>query len=105
MTTNNKMCCFILMSSVTAVYLTAIIMGKLEGPCSGRRPSQTRTVDTLTELQMSSAQMGEPAGSMTLSAALLDGLYGKKEIRHMTACLDCAKHLKPFHFTRTLYEA
>ena len=58
---------------------------------------------TLTELQSSSVEMGEPSRRTTISAALYQsGLYGTvargKPLlskRHMTACLEFAKrHLK-----------
>ena len=58
---------------------------------------------TLTELQSSSVEMGEPSRRTTISAALYQsGLYGRVDRRkslhskrHMTARLDFAKrHLK-----------
>ena len=58
---------------------------------------------TLTELQSSSVEMGEPSTSTTISAALYQSdLYGRMarrkpllSKRHMTACLEFAKrHLK-----------
>ena len=51
---------------------------------------------TLTELQNSSVEMGEPSRMTTISAALHQlGLYGRDgpllSKRHMTACLEFAK--------------
>ena len=56
---------------------------------------------TLTELQSSLAEMGEPAGRTTISAALHKSrLYGRVAIwksllrkRHMKVCLEFAKRL------------
>jgi hypothetical protein len=71
-----------------------------------RRRAMVREVtknqmDTLTGLQSSSVEMGEPSSRTTISAALhLSGLYGRvarrKPLlckRHMTARLDFAKRL------------
>ena len=54
---------------------------------------------TLTELQSSSVEMGEPSRRTSISAALhQSGLYGRKPLlskRYMPACLEFAKrHLK-----------
>ena len=71
-----------------------------EGPWSGRWP---RTRWSLTELQCSSVEMGEPSRRTTISAARhQSGLYGgvaRQKLllskRHMTARLEFAKrHLK-----------
>ena len=67
---------------------------------------------TLTELQSSSVEMGEPSRRTTISAALHQSdLYGRvarqKSLlskRHMTACLEFAKrHLKTLRLCKTRF--
>ena len=87
---------------------TIILKWKKIGTTKTLRPAKLREMTkkpmvTLTELQSSSVEMGEPFRRTTISAALhLSGLYGRVARRkpllskiHIIACLEFAKsHLK-----------
>ena len=89
---------------------TKILLGAGRPPKLSNRGKRTLVREvtknpmvTLTELQRTSVEMGEPSRRITISAALhQSGLYGKvarwKPLlikRHITACLEFAKrHLK-----------